>query len=190
MSKKKEYTAKDRETYEMDEKAPLDFAKADEFLQRFRSRYDGLQDEVSAAHAADVGGEQITKQAFKDEVDINNILKKYQATGILPNNSRAALAQFGDFSGVPSYRDSLDQVMKAQEMFSELPAAVRNRFRNDPGELITFLADKNNRDDAVRMGLIDPSTGRPPLPTEAQAPTSPQGNGNPATSSSGSSGGK
>lgn len=159
----------------------VDFTAVDE-KPRFRSHYDDRQKELSEKNALGQVGEQMTKQAFKEESDINNILRKYNVTGVLPDTARAALAHFGDFSTVPTYKESLELVMRAQEMFSDLPAAVRNRFANDPGELLAFLSDSGNRDEAISLGLVDPATGKPPLPSvEAQEPTSTKSKGKPAT---------
>ena len=35
-----------------------------------------------------------------------------------------------------------------------LDANVRKRFHNDPAELIDFVSDEKNRDEAVRLGLL------------------------------------
>jgi len=118
-----------------------------------RTKRDGKSDESRKIYKGST--EMVTKQAYEGETNINNILRKYKLTGVLPNNSKAALAQFGDFSKVPSYKESLERVIAAQDMFSELPSAVRNRFRNDPQHLIEFLADKNNKDEAIKLGLIE-----------------------------------
>jgi len=34
-----------------------------------------------------------------------------------------------------------------------LPSDVRKRFSNDPAELIDFLADKKNDEEAIKLGL-------------------------------------
>lgn len=152
----------------------LDFVQADQMVlkHRFRSKYDGRQDEVTALTRSGAQGEVLTKQSFKEESNINHIVNKYLKTGQLPNSSRAAMARFGDFSNIPSYKESLEVVLRAQEMFSELPSAVRNRFRNDPEQILQFLADPANRDEAVKLGLIDASTGKPPAPTQEQSDVS------------------
>lgn len=98
-------------------------------------------------------GKGATKQSFKDECDVNNILAKYQKTGLLTHYSNAN-PRFGDFSSVPDYRSSLDLVRKAQEYFMELPAALRGRFKNDPAVLLEFVADSRNKQEAIELGLI------------------------------------
>lgn len=110
-----------------------------------------------------------TSQEFKDECDINIIMRRYAATGALPALNMQA--RYGDFSEVPDYQDALQTVLQAQEDFAQLPAALRDRFNHDPGRLLAFLQDANNRDEAIKLGLIT----SPPVPTTASpAATPPQ----------------
>lgn len=102
------------------------------------------------------GQESLTQQHFKDEADMNNILEKYSRTGVL-DTSKQAIAQYGDFSSLKNYRDSLNTVIEAEELFNELPAQVRSEFRNDPAELIAFMGDDKNYDRALALGLLDES---------------------------------
>ena len=52
------------------------------------------------------------------------------------------------------YQDAYNMVVKAEEAFMTLPAAVRARFANDPAGIFAFLQDPSNRDEAVQLGLI------------------------------------
>lgn len=92
------------------------------------------------------------KQAFKDECDINSIMARYNRTGILPQSRIGAL--YGDVSALTSYQDGLDLVSRIDDAFAALPAAVRARFGNSPENLLDFLGDKRNLDEAVRLGLV------------------------------------
>ena len=68
-----------------------------------------------------------TKQCFKDECDINNILKKYKnVMGVeyLSQFNTFAGGQFGDFSGIQDYRSALDKVNQAKSFFDSLPAFI------------------------------------------------------------------
>lgn len=96
----------------------------------------------------------ITKQSFSQDCDINIIMQRFEKTGIIDSiNNRSP--QYGDFSDITDYQGSLNQVMRAQEGFSALPASLRSRFDNDPALLLEFLQDSNNYDEAVKLGLID-----------------------------------
>lgn len=98
--------------------------------------------------------EPLVKQAFKDEVDINNIIDKYMRTGVEPATA-AVVGEYLDLSKIPDYEGALQTVIRAEEMFMELPAKVRDRFRNDPGELLRFLSDNANYEEAAKLGLLD-----------------------------------
>lgn len=99
----------------------------------------------------------LTQQQFKDECDINNIMKKYQSTGQFTHlTSRKGV--YADFSQITDYQSMLHQVQYAQEAFSSLPAELRQRFRNDPGQLLAFLQDKRNYDEAIQLGLLEPKS--------------------------------
>ena len=99
-----------------------------------------------------------TKQAFAEECDINQIMLKYKNTGLLTHVNNAQ-AQYGDFSNVPDYHTALNQIQSAQDSFLALPAHIRAKFNNDPQDLIQYLNDETNYDDALKLGLINP---RPP----------------------------
>lgn len=93
-----------------------------------------------------------THQSFKEECDINTILKRYNKTGQLPEIIKTN-PQYGDFSSQLSYQESLDVVMKAQEQFDALPSAVRERFGNDPSRFLAFANDPKSVEEMVAMGL-------------------------------------
>lgn len=93
-----------------------------------------------------------TKQAFRKECDINEILKKYKTTGQLPDLIKAN-PSYGDFADVATYQDSLNMVIFAQEQFAALPAKVRDRFANDPARFLEFAEDPANASELVKMGL-------------------------------------
>lgn len=114
--------------------------------------------------------EAVTIQAFGEEADINVMMRRYGMTGQL--SQRAEEPMYGDFSSAPDFRAALDLVVTARDEFMSLPPLVRERFRNDPAELLSFLSKAENFDEAVRLGLIDPqatgvdsgSAGSPPVP--------------------------
>lgn len=103
------------------------------------------------------GTEEITQQHFAAEADINTIMARYQRTGILvdPLNPGTRKPQYGDFGSVMEYQESMNIIIAAQEAFDDLPATVRKRFNNDPAEMLAFLEDDSNRDEAIRLGFID-----------------------------------
>lgn len=44
---------------------------------------------------------------------------------------------------------------QAQQNFMLLPAEIRERFNNDPGRLIAFLEDDRNKNEAIKLGIVN-----------------------------------
>lgn len=95
----------------------------------------------------------MTQQHFKEECDINNILKKYQETGLLENIGPGA---YMDLMESTDYRQSLHTIMEADAAFQSLPANVRKEFQNDPALFMEFIHDPNNRERGIELGLYSP----------------------------------
>lgn len=112
----------------------------------FRSRFS-----KRVRKSLELVGASLTKQAFRDECDVNNILAKYQKTGIIPFTRQGG--HYGDFTMVEDYQTSLNKVMAAQESFLALPSTLRARFNNDPAEFVRFVQDSRNEDEIVALGL-------------------------------------
>lgn len=106
-------------------------------------------------------------QEFADEADINTIMDRYKTTGLLvdPLIPRSVQPEFGDYSSVDDFHTAQNIIAEAQELFFELPASLRKRFSNDPAEMLRFLEDPSNRDEAISLGFIDspPVVDNPPI---------------------------
>lgn len=103
-------------------------------------------------------GPSRTKQSFKDECDINVLMKKYQATGVLPPG--VGVARYADFSDVGDYLEAQITLLRAQDQFDSLPARVRDRFKNDPVAFLTFVANPANLGEARELGLLAEESGK------------------------------
>lgn len=111
----------------------------------------------------------LAQQQFKDECDINNILRQFNITGQLPNAPLSP--KYGDFTGIGDYKTALDRVIAADEEFMNLPANIRARFNNDAAELIEFLDNDENRLEAEKLGLVEPKQTIDAPIVEQQTPT-------------------
>lgn len=110
-----------------------------------------------------------TKQSFKEESDINNIMKKFMERGVLPQMIQKD-PKYGDYAQVGTYQESLNTVLKAQEQFDALPSHLRDRFLNEPAKFLEFTADKNNLEEMYKLGLaIKPEKPEPKAPVEPKA---------------------
>lgn len=94
----------------------------------------------------------LTQQQFKEQCDINNIIKQYAQTGELPLSKK--VGQFLDVSNVQDYQTALNTVYEAQHAFDALPSNIRSRFENDPNQLIAFIEDDANHEEALQLGLL------------------------------------
>jgi len=109
-----------------------------------------------------------TKQSFKDECDINSIVKKALRNGLLPDGNVNPI--YGDFSDVKTYQEGLNVVLRAETQFNALPAHVRSKFQNDPAQFLEFATDPKNSEEMISLGLAT----RPVVPEPAPVPTPPK----------------
>lgn len=108
-----------------------------------------------------VGESNATDQSFKDECDINFIMKKYQKTGLLDHVNQYQ-GHYGDFSEAPDYHTALNKMNEAQEMFLTVPSSIREIFNNDPGEFLEFVLDSDNEQEMRELGLLPPAAPTAP----------------------------
>ena len=95
-----------------------------------------------------------TMQQFKTECDINNIIDNYTHSGVLPLGD-GSQPVFGDFTKIPlCYGDMVAMINESRERFMDLPSDVRRRFNDDPVELMKFIEDEANIEEAKKLGLI------------------------------------
>lgn len=120
-----------------------------------------------------------TKQSFKDEVDINKIIARFEKTGMVDHVNQGK-PFYGDVSAVRSYREALECVRIAEDLFMGYPAGIRERFDNDPAKLIEFLDDRKNLAEAIELGLVQKapdSKSDPKASDKTVEPPTPQGGG-------------
>lgn len=88
-----------------------------------RTQTDGLQDFYSSESGLDCSGEaDVTRQEFKDDADINNILRKF---GVLTND-RQPLFQGTDYN--LDLQQALSSIAQAKAAHGELPENLRARY--------------------------------------------------------------
>lgn len=98
-------------------------------------------------------GESLTHQSMQDECDINQIMLKWQKTGIIEHTNTYE-GRYGDFTETPiDYQEALNQVREAEDMFMSLPSSIRRQFENNPQEFLEFVGDPKNAEKLVDMGL-------------------------------------
>lgn len=100
-----------------------------------------------------------TQQQFKEECDINTIVRKFGLTGQLPQNLKVPMT--GDFTGVYDYQTALNQLLEADDAFMAMPADIRERFGNDAGRFVDFVSDEKNVKQCREWGLAMPERALP-----------------------------
>lgn len=111
-----------------------------------------------------VGKVSRTHQEFADECDINNIMRRYEKTGVLPVNV-SNQPVYLDVSNVPDLQESMQRVSEAHTAFMRLPARVRAEFNNDPVLFVDYAGKPENLEQMRAWGLAEPL----PEPAEPMA---------------------
>lgn len=115
------------------------------------------------------------KQSHVAECDINTILKQYSQTGQLRHIS--ANAQAGAYQDLPDnidFQESMNIIKAGEQAFATLPARTRDRFNNNPALFLEFMADPNNQDEAIKLGLATRRPEQEPQPDATGGPQPPQ----------------
>lgn len=95
-----------------------------------------------------------TQQQFKDECDINNIMARYQVTGVVDHVAKYE-GQYGEIPEI-DYHQAMSVIADANSMFEELPSTVRDHFGNDPAKFLAFCEDEANIDKLREWNLANP----------------------------------
>lgn len=94
------------------------------------------------------------QQQFKDQCDVNHIIAKYIKTGELVHQTSMQL-RYGDQASAADYLMSMQKIVNATEAFNSLNPKIRERFSNKPENMLAFLEDNSNYDEAVKLGLVE-----------------------------------
>jgi len=103
----------------------------------------------------------MTKQSFKEECDINNIVRRFEATGVVDHINQAhAQGLFTDLPDALDLQAGLNMIKQAEGAFMALPASLRARFENDPVQFVDFMDNPANQEEMIKLGLAKDT--RPP----------------------------
>lgn len=133
----------------------------------FRSAYSHRDEEL---HQGIVFEEpSLTDQSQYKDTDINNIVRRYQTTGLLdsPGAVPFETLQYGDATLLPDYQTALDLVNSVHEEFSSLPSEVREKFGHDPMQLLDALQDPTKKEMLQDIGLISKPVELASVPKES-----------------------
>lgn len=116
-----------------------------------RTRYNYDVDAASVSSGLLCADPTRTQQQFKEECDINTIVRNFGVTGMLPQNVRMPLTN--EFVEAMDYQTAMNKIIEADQAFLQLPAEVRDTFRNDAGKFVEFATDPKNVDQCRKWGL-------------------------------------
>ena len=86
-----------------------------------------------------------TKQAFKDETDINKLLARGAMQDALSHIEKHGLT-YGEFNNYDSLLDAHEKLQRGTDIFMDLPGEVRQEFHNSPAEFFAYVNDPANKD--------------------------------------------
>lgn len=126
-----------------------------------RTEFNYDMNEASKESGLECKDPSMAQQQFVEECDINTIVERFGLTGEMPADLKMPV--YGDFTQVTDFHSAMNAVREAEGAFMALPAKVRSRFGNDPQQLLEFLADGSNRQEAEFLGLVKPLPVDAPL---------------------------
>lgn len=117
----------------------------------------------------------LTRQEFADECDINNLMAKFENSGLLPSHVNNAEPRYLDVSNVPDLQQAHEILQQATASFMSLPATVRRDFDNDPIKFINFAENPANIEKMREWKLAPPApVEAPPQKVEIVNPPAPK----------------
>lgn len=100
-----------------------------------------------------------TKQEFKNDCDINQILKRFSRTGVVPGTIKKPA--FLDCTTIPNLQDALHLMKDAEHAFMKLPAVVRKHFDNNAIAFVDYALDPKNIDQLREWNIVPPKPEEP-----------------------------
>lgn len=123
-----------------------------------------------------------TQQQFKDECDMNRIVKN-AARGIAPRYLARGTPQYGDFYNVPNLPEAYELIERAESAFMNLPAGLRLELGNDPANINKLTVEQIKRFKLDAESALHPLSQPAPAPaTAGQAEPVPTTEGGPKKS--------
>ncbi len=96
-------------------------------------------------------GHTPAQQQFKEDCDINTIMKRYNKTGLIDHVAQHQ-PEYG-FATPQQYHQSMNIIAQAESMFNDLPSGLRNEFQNNPQAFLEFVQDPKNAERAKELGI-------------------------------------
>lgn len=114
----------------------------------FKTPYNHDTNEESDKYALTCRDASMTQQSQAEEADINTIVRRFGITGHLPNIPLPPL--LADFDEVFDFQTAMNTANLAKQSFMQLPADVRDAFRNDPHRFVSTIDNMLNVQDPAQ----------------------------------------
>lgn len=111
------------------------------------------------------------KPEFFKASRIDVIIKKALRTGMMDVKPGTF---YGDFSDGADFLQHQNRVISVHRYFEGLPSETRNFFNNDPKNLLDFVANPANYDEAVKMKILKKRPQEPAPAPPAEPPAKPE----------------
>lgn len=95
-----------------------------------------------------------TKQDYKEECDINSIMRRYEATGVISHVSELQ-PFYADVSAYGDLQEAYAIMDKAEQAFMALPSALREELGHDPRNLVGYINNPANREKCIEFGIFN-----------------------------------
>ncbi len=109
-----------------------------------------------------------TKQQFGPECDVNNILKRFEKTGVIDHVAETAPI----YADAPNFDDLqmvLNHVEELRDVFLGFPARIRAMFQNDPIEFLEAMQDPERQAELQELGIVEKPPATPAVPPASSA---------------------
>lgn len=108
----------------------------------------------------------MTRQEFKDECNLANIIQRFTQTGELYDplgpmastirRGRPRLPEFLDMTAIKSSQDVFDFVRDAHDHFETLPARLKAVFNNSAEAFVAAMNNKDHISNLIKSGALPP----------------------------------
>lgn len=115
-----------------------------------------------------------TQKQYKDDVDVNKIMARYKKTGQINHLRNAAQGTYMDLTQIPDLLTARLQILQAESAFQNIPPELRLKFQNKPENLIAYLKDSKNHEEAIHLGLMVKRENDKPNDDTANQPKAPE----------------
>lgn len=110
-------------------------------------------------------GESLTEQQHAIDVNLPGIMTRHEGTRVYAHVA-AKMPQYGDFTDVPDFQEAQNRIAEAKQLFLELPARIRDEFRNDQDAFIKAASDPAQKERLTELGFDASYLPDPPQDVE------------------------